>query len=81
MLGRVFFFVIRRCKTMLGKLILLALAGSGSWLYYKHHQLQTNVVPPIKDGYFGPGKPKPDDKTIRPFKIAVDEAVLKDLKR
>ena len=36
--------------------------------------------PIIQDGWFGRGDKKADDKTIRPYKIAVPEEVLTDLK-
>ena len=40
---------------------------------------ESPTVPEIK--WFGPGQPKPEDETIKPFSIHVSDDVLKDLKR
>ncbi|KAF7279219.1 hypothetical protein GWI33_007537, partial [Rhynchophorus ferrugineus] len=37
-------------------------------------------VPTIPETYWGPGQPKPDDTTIRPFKIDIPDEVINRLK-
>lgn len=37
--------------------------------------LQTTPLPELSLQYWGPGKEKPDDKTIKPFKISFPESV------
>uniref|UniRef100_A0AC34RAG9 Epoxide hydrolase n=2 Tax=Panagrolaimus sp. JU765 TaxID=591449 RepID=A0AC34RAG9_9BILA len=50
--------------------------------YFTHFLLQPDLSPVEfpKNGYFGPGNPKPDDPTISPFKINVSDELLDDLK-
>ncbi|XP_014261620.1 juvenile hormone epoxide hydrolase 1-like [Cimex lectularius] len=65
------------CLKMFGLVTLVSavLLGLG-W----HWLTTVPDVPNIKTEYWGPGTPKPDDKSIRPFIINVSDEVINDLK-
>uniref|UniRef100_A0A7E4UUH6 Epoxide hydrolase n=1 Tax=Panagrellus redivivus TaxID=6233 RepID=A0A7E4UUH6_PANRE len=62
-----------------GALLILVVATAGSVFYLQSSNKQPYEWP--RNGYFGPGHPKQDDTTIRPFKINVSEEEIKELKR
>ncbi|CAD5223013.1 unnamed protein product [Bursaphelenchus okinawaensis] len=62
------------------KLILTSVLIAITSLYvYNRITAEPEKVNWPKAGYFGPGKPKPDDEKVYPFKIQVPEAAIKDL--
>ncbi|CAH1396960.1 unnamed protein product [Nezara viridula] len=58
-------------------LIVLVLAVVIGFIFIKFQEI--NEIPKLKLEYWGPGKEKSDDKTIRPFKISIPASELKEL--
>ncbi|KAE9546554.1 hypothetical protein FO519_010234, partial [Halicephalobus sp. NKZ332] len=63
------------------KLVVFGLLTLGGAFLF-HQALQPDLSPAEfpKDGYFGSGNKRPDDVSIKPFKISVPEEILQDLK-
>ena len=61
-------------------LIFGVLALGGAYLFHSALQPDLSPVEFPKDGYFGQGNKKPDDTSIKPFKINVPNEILEDLK-
>ncbi|XP_014293276.1 juvenile hormone epoxide hydrolase 2 isoform X1 [Halyomorpha halys] len=49
--------------------------------YFVYEYLSPPPVPKVELNYWGPGKEKPDDKTIKPYKIKFPESDLEDLRK
>lgn len=58
-------------------IVLLVSIISGYFIYIR---TLPPPVPKVELSYWGPGKEKPDDKTIKPFKINIPKSELEDLK-
>ncbi|KAL1131024.1 hypothetical protein AAG570_012262 [Ranatra chinensis] len=66
------------CRTVAFVLTLLAAISIG-YFWYKLDEIPE--LTPIADKYWGKGDPKPDDSTIKPFKIKFSETMVQDLLR
>ena len=53
-----------------------ALLALGGYLIFSSHFSTPKKVEVDEKSWFGPGQPRKDDETIRPFKIAVPDEVL-----
>lgn len=75
------------CRTILSAIVVLSAVSIGLFLYVT--KFQESAIPDelLQDHYWGAkmwqtGSPVPkDDETVRPFKIAIDDKILVDLKQ
>jgi len=68
-------FIFFQTLTMLKNVIFAVLLGLGANLVYKVFIYEYPVPIIAKDAYWGPGQPRPDDPSIKPFKVNVPESV------
>ncbi|PAV70793.1 hypothetical protein WR25_05412 [Diploscapter pachys] len=57
-----------------------SLLALGGYFIFSSHFSTPEKVEVDEKSWFGPGQPRKDDETIRPFKISVPDEVLNDLK-